>query len=171
MPNGTRLDVLSIVKVLNQLKRRRRLKDYAIFDAVASSYYIEPIYTADIDVIVFAEADLEYISIGRELAKFAQKKLDFGFVISDTKVQIQPSSIHPLYGSALKTAKSVRIGNTRTKIVNREHLILLHLRAFRDKDIYKARFLLKRADLSHLNLLLEGFDSDGSLKQRLQKIL
>lgn len=165
-----KLDVEAVVRVLNQLKLRRKLKDYAIFGAVASTYYIEPIYTEDIDIIVYANTDLEYISIWRELAKFAQKKLDFGFIISDTKVQIQPISIHPLYESALKNAKVVRIGNIRTKLVDREHLILLALRAFRQKDIYKAGFLLKGANWDYLNLLLERFDEDGSLKQRLQRI-
>lgn len=166
-----KLDVEAVVKILNQLKVRRKLKDYAIFGAVASTYYIEPIYTEDIDIMVYARTDLEYISIWRELAKFAKKKLDFGFIISDTRVQIQPTSTHPIYESALRNAKVVRIGNIRTKIVDREHLILLALRASREKDIYKAGFLLKRADRDYLNLLLERFDADGSLKKRLQRIL
>lgn len=166
-----RLDVISVVKIFNHLKVKKRVRDYAIFGAVASTFYIEPIFTDDIDIIVFAETHLEYISIGRELAKLATRKLDFGFIIADTKVQIQPTSIHPLNGSALINARPIRIGNIRTKIVDREHLILLHLRAFGDKDVYKARLLLRKADWKYLDSLIERFDKNGSLRQKLQKIL
>lgn len=162
------LNVEAIVRLLNRLKISRKLRDYAIFGAIASTYYIEPIYTEDIDIIVLAPTDLEYIQVWRELDKLAERRLDFGFVISNTKIQIQPSSIHPLYGSALRNAKTVRIGNARTRIVDREHLILLHLRAFRDKDIYKAGLLLRKANGDYLRRLLKEFDTDGSLEKKVQ---
>jgi predicted nucleotidyltransferase len=158
------VDVTGVIRVLNQLKRQRRIRDYAIFGAVASAYYMEAISTVDVDVIIAADTDLEYAKARRSLANMGDKAKDFGVIVAGTEVRLQPTSISPLYESALKHAKAISVGGVRTKIVDREHLILLALRANRPKDRVRASILLLNADRSHLERLLEEFDTDGKIK-------
>lgn len=164
------MNIVSIIKILNELKRKRKLKDYAIFGAIGASYYMEPIYTKDIDVLVLADTDEDYVRVWRELSKYAKKTKDFGFVIEQTEVQILPTSIHPMFKSALENAKSVRTGGITTKVVDREHLILMFLRANRQKDRFKASILLPQADLPYLEQLLRRFDTDGTLRSRIKTL-
>lgn len=164
------MNIVGIIKILNELKRKRKLKGYAIFGAVGATFYMEPVYTADIDVLVLADTDTDYINVWRELSKHAEKVLDFGFVISDTKVQILPSSISPLARDSLMTAKRVRVGTTTTRVVDREHLILLFLSANRQKDRFKASVLLEKPDIPYLNRLLKRFDTSGILRKRIKSV-
>jgi len=164
------MNIVSIIKVLNELKRKRKLKDYAIFGAIGASYYMEPIFTKDIDVLVLADTDEDYIRVWRELSKHAEKTKDFGFVIDQTEVQILPTSIHPMFKSALESAKSVKTGGITTKVVDREHLILMFLRANRQKDRFKASILLAKANQPYLEKLLRRFDTNGTLRSRLKTL-
>ena len=159
------MNLVVVIKILNDLKRRKKLKDYAIFGAVGASYYMEPTYTKDIDIIVLADTDPEYI--WRELRNYATKVKDFGFIIADTEVQILPTSVSPLLESALRNAIVARTGGLTTRVVDREHLILLALRANRSKDRFRAHVMLEQANIERLDTLIRRFDIDGSLKERL----
>lgn len=159
-----------MIRILNQLKRKRRLRGYAIFGAVAASYYMAPIYTDDIDVLVLADTDQEYISIWRELSQHAERTKGFGFIIAKTETQILPTSIDPLYENALRKAQLVRVGGVTTRIVDREHLILMALKANRSKDRFRALMLLEEADMVYLHSLLQRFDKDGSLEKGLKTL-
>lgn len=152
------------------MKRTRKLKGYALFGAVAASYYMAPIYTDDVDVLVLAGTDLEYTMVWRELNRRAEKTKEFGFIIAGTEVQILPTSIGPLYESALLKAKSIRVGGVTVRVVDREHLILMLLKANRPKDRFKALTLLEGADLTYLHPLLRRFDEDGILEERLKTL-
>ncbi len=116
-----------VISLLNELKRRRKLRDYAIFGAIAATYYMEPIYTSYIDVLNLASNDQEYITVWNELKKHAQKIKGFGFEIHETEVQLFSTAGYPLFEDALKTAKKVKVGGVITKIVDKEHLIMLFL--------------------------------------------
>ena len=161
------MNIVSVAKVLNNLKKRKKLRNYAIFGAVGASYYIEPIYTSDVDILILSDTDQEYIQIWRELSKHAEKVRGFGFLINGTEVQILPTSVHPLFRSALVHAKALKTGGITTRVVDIEHLILLSLEANRPKDRFRARILLELADSSYLSKLLKEFDTDGILKERL----
>jgi len=164
------MDIVTITKILNDLKKRKKLKDYAIFGAVGASFYMEPTYTKDIDIIVLADTDQDYVLVWRELSKYATKIKDFGFIIADTEIQILPTSISPLLKSALRNAKTIRIGRVTGKVVDREHLILLAMIANRQKDRFRAAILLEQANTNRLNTLLGRFDTDGTLKARLKSL-
>ena len=164
------MNLIAIIKLLNDLKKKRKLRDYAIFGAVGASYYMEPTYTKDIDIIILADTDQDYIKVWRELSKYATKVKDFGFIISETEVQILPTSISSLLKSALRNAKIVRTGGIATKVVDKEHLILLALKANRPKDRFRAAILLEQVDASRLTSLLRRFDIDGTLKARLKRL-
>jgi hypothetical protein len=40
------------IKVINELKRKKLIKDYAIGGGIAAIFYIEPILTYDLDVFI-----------------------------------------------------------------------------------------------------------------------
>lgn len=164
------MSLVDVIRVLNKLKSSKTLKDYAIFGSVAASYYTVPIYTEDIDVMVLASTDSDYVKIYRELNKFSTQTDTFSFVIAGLKVQILPTSISDLYGDSLETAKQLKTEGVATKVVDKEHLILLALLANRPKDRYRVTLLLPLADKSYLNSLLRRFDTDGTLKKRLDEI-
>lgn len=51
-------------KIINQLKEEGIIKDYAVAEAVASIFYIEPITTYDLDImIVLQEKNSSLISL------------------------------------------------------------------------------------------------------------
>ena len=164
------MNSLALFKILNDLKKRKKVKDYAIFGAVGASYYMESIFTQDIDILVLADTDNDYIKAWRELSKYAEKIKDFGFIIKGTEVQILPTSIHPLFADALVTAKKVRVGSTVTRVVDKEHLIIMFLRANRQKDRFKASILLKKSNAAYLHALLRRFDLDGTIRKRIKSL-
>lgn len=162
------MDILAVVRVFNTLKRKRAIRDYAIFGAVAATRYMEPMYTEDMDILVLADTDEEYAAIYWTVRPIAERVQDFTFVISGTQVQVMPTTLGALYRDALLTAQTVRIGTLRTKIVDREHLILMALRAYRPKDRVRILSVLPGADKVYLRELLAKFDDErGTLAQRL----
>jgi len=163
------MNITNVIRELNKLKQRKILKDYALFGAVASSYYMYPVFTDDIDVIVLADTDSDYIKIWNELKLKSEKIVDFTFIIKGTKLQIFPTSVSPLYKDAITNAQKVKVDNLVTKIALKEHLIMLFLTANRGKDQYKAKILLETANVKYLNNLLRRFDN-GTIAQRIKAL-
>ena len=66
------------VGTLNRLKRARRIRDYAVFGAVASAAYMEPIPTLDLEsaadhlrvATLVAVGQLDHVSLRSLLRKF-----------------------------------------------------------------------------------------------------
>ena len=52
---------IDAISVLNELKQRRVVRDYAVIGAVAATAYMEAMSTAGLDVIILADTDEEYI--------------------------------------------------------------------------------------------------------------
>lgn len=164
------MNVSKVIELLNSLKRGGKLRDYAIFGAVAALQYMEPIYTSDIDILVLVSTDSEYNLLWREFSKHSQRVEGFGFITYGTEVQLFPTSISPLYESALKHAKKVKLNGIITKIVDREHLILMFLTSNRQKDKFRVVNMVQGVEHSYLDKLFEEFDKDGKLRQKLPKI-
>ena len=156
-------------RVLNALKRRKVIRDYAVIGAVAATAYMEPLATEDLGVIVLVDTDEEYLAVFNRIAQAAEDRSGMHYLLGGVPVQVFPSSTMPLYRDAVVAARWVRIGNLRVKFASPEHLILLYLQAFREKDRLRVRDLLELADWARLNELLSSFD-DGhhTLAARLQ---
>ena len=92
-------------------------------------------------------------------------------VLGGVPVQLFPSTIMPLYRDTLEGAHQVRLGNLRVKFASAEHLILLYLLAFRERDHLRVRYLLSSIDEDLLQNLLEQFDDEeNTLAGRLQSL-
>ena len=159
------------VRLLNTLKKRRVIKDYALMGAVAATVYMEPVFTEDLDIIVLVDTDEAYRQAFRRMAEFAEGQEGMHYVLAGVPVQMFPTTTKPLYHNALETARKARIGDVRVKVASPEHLILLYLEAYREKDHFRIRHLLPVADMEYLNGLLERFDDEeGLLAHRLQTL-
>lgn len=157
------------LRALNGLKRRKVIRDYVVIGAVAATTYMEPVFTEDIDVIVLVDTDEEYLSTFTAISQQAEAQLGMHQVLGGVPVQLFPSTIMPLYRDTLDGARQVRLGNLRVKIASAEHLVLLYLLAFRERDQIRVRFLLGNIDEGRLRHLLERFDDgEGTLARRLQ---
>ena len=158
-------------RVLNGLKRRKVIRDYVVIGAVAATTYMEPVYTEDIDVIVLVDTDEEYRSTFTSISQEAEAQDGMHQVLGGVPVQLFPSTIMPLYRDALEGARQVRLGNLRVKFASAEHLILLYLLAFRERDHLRVRELLRNIDEDRLQFLLKRFDDgEGNLARRLQSL-
>lgn len=159
-------------RALNRLKRRRLIKDYAVIGAVASTAYMEPTFTEDIDIIVLVDTDDEYLQTFRGVAEAAESSEGMHHFLAGVPVQLFLSTTNPLFEDALAGARPVRIGGLRVKFASREHLILLYLDSFRPKDRLRIIHLLPHADMDIVHSLMERFDDEkGSLARNLQTLL
>ena len=138
--------------------------------SVAATAYMEPIFTQDLDIVVLVDTDEEYLSTFRRVVEEAEGIEGMHVVLGGTPVQMFPTTVKPLYLDTMVQAHAVRLGNLRVKVASPEHLILLCLEAFREKDQHRIRGLLPEADTDEVVRLLEEFDDDGTLAARLQTL-
>ena len=161
----------SAIRVLNNLKRRRVIRDYTLIGAVAATAYMEPLSTEDLDIIILVDTDDEYLQTFRRISSFAEGIEGMHYILGGVPVQIFPTTTKPLYRDTVENARRARIGNLRVKVASPEHLVVLGLEAFRHRDRLRILVLLEASNLGTLNQLLRQFDDDEeTLAHRLQKI-
>ena len=161
-----------VLVTLNDLKKKRVIKDYAIAGGYATSYYLEPAYTYDLDILVLLGSDEDYHSLYEYFRGQGNKVEGIYIHIDDMPVQFFPSFIGKLFDSAIRDARRIKVKGINTKVVTVEYLIALLLKAFRPKDKVRIVELLNKADKSLLNDVLVGCDDEkGLLQTRFKKIL
>lgn len=159
-------------RALNGLKRSRVIRDYAVIGDLATTAYMEPIFTEDIDVIILVDTDEEYLRTFRRVAELAEAQEGMHHVLEGVPVQMFPSTTNPLFGDTFDQARLVRIGRFRAKFASPEHLILLCLEPFRQKDRLRIVHLLTNANMDLVRSLIERFDDEkGTLASKLQTLL
>ena len=164
--------MIRALKILNRLKRKGLIRDYAIGGGYAVNYYLEPILTYDLDIFVLMDTDEEFHALYDYFKKARYKIENVYIVIAEMPVQFLPSSIHPLIDEAVRQAKRIRVKGVRTKVLKAEYLIATLLMAFRPKDKMVIPQLLEWADMKKLKSIIERFsDEKTPLDKRLQRIL
>ena len=158
------------IRALNQLKRRRVIRDYALMGAVAAAAYIEPIFTQDLDVVILVDTDEEYLNTFRRVVEEAEGIDGMHVIFAGVPVQLFPTTISALYHDTVDSSRPFRLGNLRVRVASPEHLVLLCLDAFREKDQLRIRSLLPKADIDTIDALLERFDDDGTLAARFRTL-
>ena len=138
----------------------------------AVNYYIEPTFTVDLDVLVLVDSDAEYNKIFAYFTQLGYKMVNLYVVIDNTQVQFFPSTISPLYESAVINARIVEFKDTTTRIVTAEHLVALLLVSYRPKDKIRIMELLKVVNEDSLWGIVRRYDSEQNpIFQRLKEIL
>jgi hypothetical protein len=137
-------------RVLNALKRRGLVKEYAIGGGMASLFYIEPFLTYDLDVFVFlpaAEGILEDISpIYEYLRNEGYEVRREHVIIEEVPVQFIPA-YNDLLEEAVKEAIGIVYKGIRTRVVRAEHLLVIMLQTYRPKDRVRITPMLDQAEI------------------------
>jgi predicted nucleotidyltransferase len=162
-----------VVPKLNELKKMGLIGDYAICGGYAVMFHGSSFETYDLDVVVVMPGDR--IDLLHDLYEHFSKikaRIEKEHVyIEGMPVQFFPASIDPLYQHAVENAILVEYDVGTTKFVSLEHLILLLLTAFRQKDKIRIKELLSGANKKIIKDLIEKFDGKQKLQKRYEEIL
>jgi len=144
------------LQVLNELKEKKLIKDYAIGGGIGAIFYIEPVLTYDLDVFILLPSRLKKrnLIILSPIFDFLKKKnyqwKGEHVIIEGLPVQFIPSN--GLETEAIKDAKKINYQGVKTKIIRPEYLITLFLKAGRRKDKEEVRMLLEQAKINREKL-------------------
>jgi len=134
-------------RIINKLKKKGLIADFAIAGGVAYIYYDEPITTEDIDVFCILGPGIDSLSpiyaYARELGFKPEKE---GVRIGTWRVQFLPSQTD-LEQDAVRMANKIKVGGITTRVVKPEYLAALMLKAGRTKDIIRVDSLIEHGRL------------------------
>lgn len=144
------------LKVLNELREKGLIKDYAIGGAIAALRWTEPFFTQDLDIFILLEkeADEKGLTILSPIYEYLKSK---GYVWKGQWIMIEGVPVDmfpadPLEEEAVEQAQEAEYEGVRTKVVIPEYLIALFLRAGRDKDWRKIQMLLEQCEIDRERL-------------------
>lgn len=138
------MNIVTVLRTLEDLVAEGLLESYAIGGAVAATYYLEPISTQDVDVFVRlpthpVRAVLDPTPIFAFLSERGYGTEGEYVVIEGWPVQfLAPPGA--LGEEAIEQAETVEVDGIRVRIVRAEHLAAIALATGRAKD--KARLLM-----------------------------
>ena len=105
------------------------------------------------------------------MGELAEGQEGMRHMLGGVPAQMFPSGAKPLFRDALDQASPVNFGRLRSKFASAEHLILLYLEPFREKDRLRIINLMPNADITKLRGLLKRYDDEkGTLTRRLQSL-
>ncbi len=167
------------IKVINELKEKGLIKDFAIGGGVAAIAHVAPINTDDLDVIFEPKANgidllqpiFDYLrKKGYDFEKITDEKGNVRkgehIVIEGTPTQfIVPTN--DLLAGAFNDTELKSIGEIKVKILKAEYLIAIYLGLQRSKDKIKLIALLEQAKLN--DDLLKQILKDNNLEDKYNK--
>ena len=160
--------------VLNELKEREIIQDYAIGGGLAIIHRNIEYASQDLDVfaIIISEDSFRILQpVYKYFRERGHKPKKEHIYIGDIPIQIFPN-ISPLHNNAVEEADKVEVGGIPTKVIGVEHLIALSLISFRPTDKWRIGKLLAEADKERLNKILDRFDNEKyPLHKRYRKVL
>lgn len=153
------------LKVLNELKKKNLITDYAIGGGIAALFYIEPFLTYDLDVFIISskkedKKKEEIISLSPIFDYLNRRGYSWkGEHIDIEGIPVQFIPADELEEEAVKNAREVKYERIKTKIITPEYLIAILFRAGRKKDTEKIEKLLEQADIDRkkLNNILKKY--------------
>jgi hypothetical protein len=154
------------LEVVNTLKERGIIKEYAIGGGIAVIFYVEPLLTYDLDIFFLpsTEEGLATLSpLYDSLRRMGYREDKEHIVIDGVPVQFIPV-YNRLVEGAVRDAVGIEYKKTKTRVVRAEHLIAIMTQTFRPKDKERIIRLLEQAelDLSRLAKIL----ADHGLKEK-----
>lgn len=135
--------------VLNELEKNGIINKYAIGGGIAVLFYIEPIFTSDMDIfcLIPSEKNKSIITL-TPIYNFLKKR---GYKVREEQVLIEgvPVQFIPAYNKlvedAVRNAKIVDYEDTKTKVISLEHLLAIMLQTNRPKDRERIFLILDEA--------------------------
>lgn len=153
----------NVINILNELKDKGLLKDYALGGAIAALRWIEPFFTRVLDVfIILSEKEERGVIALTPIYEYLKNKgydkwIGQWLVIEDIPVEFIPAE--GLSREALENAVEVEYKGAVTKVMKPEYLIALFLKASRQKDKIMVQMLLEQAkvDIGELKEILNRY--------------
>jgi predicted nucleotidyltransferase len=140
------------IRLLNELKNKDLIVDYAIGGGIAAIFYVEPFLTYDLDVFIIptVEAGKKKLISLTPIYDYLKKKgcvwKGEHIIIGEVPVQFIP--VDELEEEAVKNAKTINYKGVKTKVLTPEYLIAVLVRAGRKKDIAKVEKLMMQTKLN-----------------------
>ncbi|MEW6096960.1 MAG: hypothetical protein AB1567_10645 [bacterium] len=140
------------LEVINELKDKGLIKDYAIGGAIGALRWTQPFFTEDLDIFIICEKESKEkeLIILTPIYEYLKKKgypwKGHWIVIEGVPVDIFPAD--ELEKTAIEEAQETEYEGIKTKVIGPEYLIALFLRVFRDKDIRKTELMLEEATVN-----------------------
>ena len=144
------------LKVVNELKKKGLINDYAIGGGIATVFYVEPFLTYDLDIfiIILTKRKNENLILLSSVFDYLESK---GYrwkgehiVIEEMPVQFIPAD--RLEEEAIRNARLIEYEGVKTKVMTPEYLVVVLLRAGRKKDIAKIEKLLEQTKIDRKKL-------------------
>lgn len=170
------MGLLRAIEVVAELAERRVVGSYAIVGAVAAIYYIEPMLTEDLDILISVDSFEKRASGLLLLGPIEQALEDMGYAertevgvsIEGWPVQFLPVA-SLLDEEALAQAVEIDIADPggqaiKARCLRAEHVVAVALKVGRLKDLVRIQaFLEQRAvDLARLKSVLERHNLMGT---------
>lgn len=158
------------LQVLNELERTAVVSRYAIGGAMGATFYIEPLLTFDLDIIVLLPETRTGLLTLTPLydALRAKGYAEEGecVVIEGVPVQFLPA-YNALLEEALQEAREMPYQATATRVLRVEHLMAICLQTGRAKDRERVRILRDQAviDDPYLAAILRRHQLEGKWKE------
>lgn len=145
------------LKVINEIKDKGLIKDYAIGGAIATIFYTEPFFTYDLDIFIITteetiKSKLIDLSPIFNYLKYKSYSWEGEYIIIEgMPVQFIPAD--ELEKESIENAKEIEFEGIKTKIITPEYLIALFSRAGRRKDKEKIEKILEQFEKINMKKL------------------
>jgi len=149
--------VKETLKVINEIKDKGLIKDYAIGGAIATIFYTEPFFTYDLDIFIITteetiKSKLIDLSPIFNYLKYKSYSWEGEYIIIEgMPVQFIPAD--ELEKESIENAKEIEFEGIKTKIITPEYLIALFSRAGRRKDKEKIEKILEQFEKINMKKL------------------
>jgi predicted nucleotidyltransferase len=159
------------LRIINELKEKGLIKDYAIGGAIAALRWVEPFFTRDLDIFIIPEKEVgeEELLLLSPIYEYLKNKgynqwVGQWLIIEGVPVEFIPAE--GLAKEALENAIEIEFDGVPTKIIAPEYLIALFLKASRQKDKIKIQMLLEQAkiDMGKLEEILDRYNLSERFK-------
>ncbi len=139
------------LEILNKLKEKGLIENYAIGGGIASIFYTEPVFTYDLDVFVIvkteaAEKIISLVPIYDYLKTKGGSWKGEHIVIEDMPIQFIPAG-GDIEKEAVENARHITYQGVKTNVLSAEYLIAIALKVGRGKDLEKVRRLIEQAKI------------------------
>ena len=144
------------IAAIEDLVREAILDGYAVAGGMAAIFYVEPVLTYDLDVIVLLPTSTGVLvsleRIYRRLKEMGHIPDAEHVVIGGIPVQFLPA-YNPLVEEAAHRCQVLPFGNTTVRVVSAEHLLAIMVQTGRPKDLARVELFLAEADFDRLKLM------------------
>lgn len=143
------------IEILNELKEKKIIQDYAIGGGIAALFYIEPFLTYDLDVFIttIEEKKGGIISLSNLYSYLNSKGYKFeGEHIIIEEIPVQFIVCDSLEKEALENSILKKYEGIPIKIFSAEYLIAILLRSGRKKDIEKVEKIFENTKINKKKL-------------------